>query len=88
MIILFIIILCFILYKSGTVSRFLAALQTEPDTPPEPIPEPHPEPPNNRATWENEAYYILAIQGRVNPETVRYMGDEMLKRIVRDYLDI
>ena len=88
MIILLVIVICFILYKAGIINRFLAALKTGPDTAPEPNPEPYQEPPETREKWENEARYILTIQGKTNPDTVKYMGDEMLKRIVRDYLDI
>lgn len=82
MIILLVILTCFILYKSGAVRWFLSKLETSGH------PEPYREPPENREKWEKEAYYILAKQGLVNPETVKYMGDEMLIHIVRDYLDI
>lgn len=88
MIILIIIIACFILHKSGVFSKFLNSLRVDSEPLQEPEPEPLQEPPENREKWENEARYILTIQGRTNPDTVKYMGDEMLKRIVRDYLDI
>lgn len=91
MIFIIIIFACWFLYKTRLLYHFLQLFQMEPEpepTTPEP-PQKEPEsPPNTRATWEKEAYYILAMQGQVNPETVKYMGDEMLKRIVRDYLDI
>lgn len=45
-------------------------------------------PPENRDKWEAEARYILAKQGLINPDTVKYMGDEMLIHIIRNYLDI
>jgi hypothetical protein len=79
---LIIALTCFILYKSGAVRWFLSKIETSGH------PEPYREPPENREKWEKEAYYILAKQGLVNPETVRYMGDEMLIHIVRDYLEI
>lgn len=77
-----IIITCFILYKAGAVRWFLSKLETSGH------PEPSREPPENRTKWENEARYVLAKQGLINPDTVKYMGDEMLIHIVRDYLDI
>ena len=79
--ILLVVAACWILYKSGTVKRFLNGLQIDSKQAPTP-------PPENRAKWENEARYILAKQGLINPDTVKYMGDEMLIHIVRDYLDI
>lgn len=82
MTIIIITLTCFILYKSGTVRRFLNKCKMSGQ------PEPYREPPENREKWEKEAYYILAKQGLVNPETVKYMGDEMLIHIVRDYLEI
>ena len=89
--IILIIITCLILYKTGAMSRFLASLEMDPEAIPEPVeiqePEPQ-EPPEGRQKWEIEARYVLTIQGRVNPDTVAYMGDEMLKSIIRDYLDI
>lgn len=85
MILLTIIIICFILYKSGAVGGFLKSckVQEEPTQEPEPL-----EPEEGRQKWENEARYILTMQGQINPDTVKYMGDEMLIKIIRDYLDI
>lgn len=77
-----IIITSILLYKSGAVRWFLSKCKMPGR------PEPFREPPETREKWEKEAYYILAKQGLVNPETVRYMGDEMLIHIVRDYLEI
>lgn len=75
---------CFILYKSGAVGGFLKSckVQEEPtqETPPAP-------PEEGRKKWETEAAYILKRQG-MNPDTVQYMGDEMLMNIIREYLDI
>lgn len=85
MILLLVILTCFILYKSGAVGGFLKSCKVQEEPTPEPAPV---EPEEGRQKWENEARYILTIQGRTNPDTVKYMGDEMLKRIVRDYLDI
>ena len=93
---IFIILFSWVLYKAGIIKRFLNALiidagPAENMTPgPEPV-EPEeapPGPPETREKWEAEARYILSIQGKTNPDTVRYMGDEMLQRIVRDYLQI
>jgi len=82
-----IIITCLLLHRTGVFNKFLTACKVSAD--PEKIPETPPaEPEEGRQKWENEARYVLTIQGRTNPDTVKYMGDEMLKRIVRDYLDI
>ena len=83
MIILLVTITCFILYRAGAFKRFLAALKTAPDD----TPKTYQDPPDGREKWENEARYILARQGQ-NPDTVPLMGNELLKRIIRDYLEI
>lgn len=81
-----VIITCLLLHRSGVMNKFLTACKVGAD--PEKIPETPPAPPKEgRQKWETEAAYILEQQGK-NPDTVKYMGDEMLKRIVRDYLDI
>ena len=74
---------CYLLYKSGSMKKLLRGFEIEPD----PIPEPQhpPEPQEGRQKWAVEAAYILKQQGQ-NPETVKYMGDEMLIAIRRDYL--
>lgn len=86
MILLAIIIICFILYKSGAVGGFLKSCKVDEESQ---TPTPAAvEPKEGREKWENEARYILTMQGRVNPDTVKYMGDEMLIHIIREYLDI
>jgi len=81
-----IIITCLLLHRSGVMNKFLTACKVSAD--PEPIPETPPAPPEEgRQKWETEAAYILEQQGK-NPDTVRYMGDEMLIHIIREYLDI
>lgn len=81
-----IIISCLLLHRSGVINKFLNACKVSAD--PEKIPETPPaEPEEGRQKWETEAAYILEQQGK-NPGTVKYMGDEMLIKIIRDYLDI
>ena len=81
-----IIITCLLLHRSGIINKFLTACKVSAD--PEPIPETPPaEPEEGRKKWETEAAYILKRQG-MNPDTVQYMGDEMLMNIIREYLDI
>lgn len=75
----------FLVYKRGGVRWILKKFRTGEPIPP---PETYKEPPENRQKWETEARYILTKQGQINPDTVKYMGDEMLKNIVREYLDI
>lgn len=79
-----VIIACLILYRSGVVRGFLklfrVTTEPKPETPPT-------APKDDRTQWEADASYILASQG-LNPDTVPLMGDELLKRIIRDYLDI
>ena len=76
----------FLVYKAGGVRWFLKKFRTGDRQTSQP--ETYQEPPENRQKWETEARYILTKQGKVNPDTVKYMGDEMLKNIVREYLDI
>lgn len=81
-----IIITCLLLHRSGVINRFLIACKMSTD--PEKIPETPPaEPEEGRKKWETEAAYILKRQG-MDPDTVQYMGDEMLMNIIREYLDI
>ena len=74
----------FLVYKAGGFKWILKKFKTGSDNPP----ERYKEPPEDRRKWENEARYILTKQGQINPDTVHYMGDEMLKNIIREYLDI
>lgn len=76
----------YIVYKAGGIRSLLKFFHFGgiPAPPPETIQEP----PETREKWEAEARYILTKQGQINPDTVKYMGDEMLKNIVREYLDI
>lgn len=74
----------FLIYRRGGFKWILKKLKTGSYNPP----ERYKEPPENRQKWENEARYILEKQGFKNPDAVQYMGDEMLKKIVREYLDI
>lgn len=79
--------LCIVLKKSGAVAAFLDRLKTEPE--PEQTaagPDELTDHEKNRLQWENDAYYILTLQGYKHPETVKYMGDEMLIAIIREYL--
>lgn len=86
--------LCIILKKSGAVAAFLDRLKTEPEQtaarkntePTAAAPDQLTDHERDRLQWENDAYYILTLQGYKHPETVRYMGDEMLISIIRDYL--
>ena len=43
---------------------------------------------NYRMQLENDAYYILTKQNYEYPETVAYMGDQMLQNIIRNYLNL
>ena len=76
------------------MGAFLEKLKTDPAPVPvkaaaqPPAPDPLTEYKNYRMQLENDAYYILTQQNYKYPETVAYMGDEMLIHIVRDYLDI
>lgn len=81
-----VIITCLLLHRSGVINKFLTACKVGAD--PEPITETPPtQPEEGRKKWETEAAYILKRQG-LNPDTVQYMGDEMLMNIIREYLDI
>lgn len=94
-----IIFLCWLLYKAGAASLLLDCFRlpeeatTAQETHPAPVtgpPElsPYQQHLKDRQQWENDARYILTKQGYKNPDTVQYMGDEMLIKIIRDYLDI
>lgn len=74
---------CWILYKAGFIKKLLNGCRMDPG--PDPAPTP---PPENRAKWEAEARYVLTKQGLIDPNTVKYMGDEMLINIIREYLDL
>lgn len=74
----------FLIYKRGGFKWILKKFKTGSYNPP----ERYKEPPENRQKWENEARYVLTKQGQINPDTVKYMGNEMLQKIVREYLDI
>lgn len=79
-------VLSFLLYITGAARRVLNACKLSSD--PEPTHETPPAPPKEgRKKWETEAAYILKRQG-MDPDTVQYMGDEMLTNIIREYLDI
>ena len=82
----------FILYKAGYITKLLNALRLDevplPQEAPERIVFKSQEIDEGREKWEAEAYYILTKQGYEYPETVKYMGDQMLKNIIREYLDI
>ena len=80
-----IVITCLLLHRSGVMNKFLTACKVSTD--PEPTETPPAEPEEGRQKWETEAAYILKRQG-MNPDTVQYMGDEMLINIIREYLDI
>jgi hypothetical protein len=68
------------------MNKFLTACKVSAD--PEPTHETPPAAPEEgRKKWETEAAYILKRQG-MDPDTVQYMGDEMLTNIIREYLDI
>lgn len=90
--ILIITALCIILKKSGAVGAFLDRLETEPTAarkntePTAAGPDELTDHEKNRLQWENDARYILTLQGYKNPDTVKYMGDEMLIAIIREYL--
>lgn len=77
--------LCIILKKSGAVAAFLDRLKTEPE-PTAAGPDELTDHEKDRLQWENDARYILTLQGYKNPDTVKYMGDEMLIAIIREYL--
>ena len=86
MILSLVIIGLIILYKSGAVGYFLNACKLE-ETTTETTPAP-PEVITDRDRLETDAQYILSKQGTATPEVVRTMSDEMLKHIIREYLDI
>lgn len=92
MAIITVILLACIIYKAGLIRWFLNLLQVEDEPQPveaePPTLTPYEQHRKDREQWEADARYILTIQGKVNPETVRTMGDEMLIRIIRDYLDL
>lgn len=83
--------LCIILKKSGAVGAFLDRLETEPtaaipDTEPTAArPDELTDHKRDRLQWENDARYILTLQGYKNPETVAYMSDTMLIQIINNY---
>ena len=81
-----VILTCLLLHRSGVLNKFLTACKVSAD--PEPIPETPQKPPNTRRQLEADASYILTKQGYKTPETVAYMGDEMLTNIIREYLGI
>lgn len=86
MILSLVIIGLIILYKSGALAKFLKSCKLE-----EPTTETTPAPPEaitDRDRLETDASYILSKQGITTPDTVRTMSDEMLKHIIREYLDI
>ena len=85
--IMFIIILCYFLYKSGAVKNLLNLFLVAEATQPRRQPGPEPEPITEREKLEKQAHYILTLQGYTYPETVKYMGDDMLINIIREYLD-
>lgn len=88
--ILIIIITCLILYKSGLIARLLDSfrLEAEPVTATTAAEAPPQKGITDRKQLEMQARYILTCQGYDHPETVAYMGDELLIHIIRDYLDI
>ena len=87
MVLLLVLILCIVLYKTGSMNKLLTACELSDS--PEYIEELNElaEPEEGRQKWETEAAYILKRQG-MDPDTVQYMGDEMLMNIIREYLDI
>lgn len=81
-----IIITCLLLHRSGVINKILTACKVQ-ELETEAQPEPAHPPEEGRQKWETEAAYILKRQG-MDPDTVQYMGDEMLINIIREYLDI
>lgn len=85
MILIILIIACIVLYKTGAAARFLNGCKLDEDprqaAPPEETPKL-----SEREQLEIDAGYIITIQGKTDPATVKYMSDELLQAITRDYL--
>ena len=92
--IIIICIFCWIIKKAGFMGAFLEKLKTDPAPVPvkaaaqPPTPDPLTEYKNYRMQLENDAYYILTSQKYEYPETVAYMGDQMLQNIINNYLNL
>ena len=84
--ILVIIIICFILHRSGAVAALLDRCRLEPATvtTAETIQAPQEEP-TEREKLERQAHYILTAQDYEYPETVQYMSETMLIQIINNY---
>ena len=82
MTIITIIIACVMLYKSGIIKRFLAAVTIQ-DAPKEPQKPPEL---TEREKLENKARFIVKRQG-VNDDIVQYMSNGYLQAIINDYIN-
>ena len=95
--ILIIILICWMLYKTGAAGGFLECFRLyEPETVTESVvvapgtkttaaPETRQE---TREDLEASARYILTARGYEYPETVDSMPDALLIKIIRDYAEI
>lgn len=81
MTIITIIIACIILYKSGIIKRFLAAVTIQDAT------QETKKPPelSGRERLEMQARFIVKRQG-IEPDTVKYMSNGYLQAIINDYI--
>ena len=75
-----IIILLIIIYKTHLLRRLLDRMQTDP-----PAFREKPTRTDPRKQLESEAYYILRRQEYEAPETVKYMSNQMLQSIINEY---
>lgn len=81
--IIFIIIFCFTLYKTGALRALLTRCTLENEKPAGA--EPAPPELTDREKLEMQARYIITRQGQ-NPDTAHYMSEGLLQSIINDYI--
>lgn len=88
--IILILFSCWVLYKVGFAKRMLQAATLE-NFPPVRLPEvpqerltPQPVQLSEREQLESQARIIVSRMGE-NPDTVKYMGESLLRALITDY---